>query len=130
MTSEISTSPNVKLLAIGYLASRCFKHLLSDIDMSIDLKLVLYSGRMKDEGSLRDHKVTKGSKIMLVGSTVSDVMSVSAPDPKVLKEEEKAAASASKEPLCKQKVCISFSDQLYLKYVVSGAGSAYGNVKC
>ncbi len=58
---------------------------------------------MKDECSLRDHKVTKSSKIMLVGSTVSDVMSVSAPDPKVLKEEEKAA-SASKLSLSKQKV--------------------------
>ena len=59
---------------------------------------------MKDESTLREQKVTKGSKIMLVGSTVNDIMSVTAPDPKVLKEEEKAAVAASKEPLSKQKV--------------------------
>ena len=50
------------------------------------------------------------SKIMLVGSTVTDVMSVTAPDPKVLKEEEKAAAAASgsKEPISRQKVLCTF----------------------
>jgi len=56
---------------------------------------------MKDDQTLREHKVVKGSKIMLVGSTVNDVLSVSAPDPKVLKQEEKEAIS--KEALCKQK---------------------------
>lgn len=64
---------------------------------------------MKDEATLREQKVTSGSKIMLVGSTVSDVMSVTAPDPKVLKEEEKKEAAAAKEPLCKQKVCRIFT---------------------
>ena len=58
---------------------------------------------MKDEATLRDQKVTGGSKIMLIGSTVSDVMSVTAPDPKVLKEEEKKEAAA-KEALSTQKV--------------------------
>ncbi len=66
--------------------------------------ICLTVGRMQDDKTLRDHKVSKSSKIMLVGSTVNDVMSVTAPDPKVLKEEEKAAASASKEPISKQKV--------------------------
>ncbi len=60
---------------------------------------------MPDDATLREQKVTSDSKIMLVGSTVTDVMSVTAPDPKVLKEEEKAAsASSSKEPICRQKV--------------------------
>ena len=62
-----------------------------------------FSGRMRDNETLRQHKVVKGSKIMLVGSTVNDVMSVTAPDPKVLKAEEKEAA-ASKTNLSKQKV--------------------------
>ena len=42
---------------------------------------------------------------MMVGSKMTDVMSVTPPDPKEIKEEEKAAAAAAKEPLCKQKVC-------------------------
>ncbi len=62
---------------------------------------------MQDDASLRENKVTKGSKIMLIGSTVSDVMSVSAPNPKVLKEEESQAAAARKEPLSKQKVTLN-----------------------
>ena len=52
--------------------------------------------------TLRQLKVTKGAKIMVVGSTLTAVMSVSAPDPKVLKQEE--AAVAQKEALCNQKV--------------------------
>ena len=59
---------------------------------------------MKDDVSLREHKVTKGSKIMMIGSTVNDLTTVVTPDPKVLKEEEKRAAAASKESFCKQKV--------------------------
>ena len=71
--------------------------------------LLLPPGRMPDEATLRDQKVTQDSKIMLVGSTVTDVMSVTAPDPKVLKEEEKAAtASSSKEPISGQKVFCPF----------------------
>ena len=46
----------------------------------------------------------KGARIMLIGSTVNDVMSVSAPDPKILKQEEKEAAAAAKQSLCKLKV--------------------------
>ena len=65
------------------------------------------SGRMKDEATLREQKVNKGARIMLVGSTVNDVMSVSAPDPKILKQEEKEAAAASKTALSKQKVTIA-----------------------
>lgn len=64
---------------------------------------------MKDEGTLRDHKVTKGSKIMLIGSTVNDVLAVSAPDPKALKAEMKAEEAAVKDPLSKQKVSFIFS---------------------
>ena len=62
---------------------------------------------MRDEATLREHKVANGSKIMLVGSTVSDVLSVSAPDPKALKAEMKAEEAATKEPLSKQKVTSS-----------------------
>ena len=59
---------------------------------------------MKDDVTLREHGVIKGSKIMVIGSTVTDVMSVSAPDAKTMKEIEKQNASAGKDPICKQKV--------------------------
>jgi len=59
---------------------------------------------MKDDATLREQKVVKGSKIMVIGSTVNDVMSVSAPDANTMKEIEKQNTAAAKEPLCKQKV--------------------------
>lgn len=62
---------------------------------------------MQDSKTLRESKVTPGCKVMVVGSTVSDIMSITAPDPKQLKEEEKAAEAASKEKLSAQKVCTS-----------------------
>ena len=34
---------------------------------------------MKDECSLRDLKVTSGAKMMVVGSTINDVITVQAP---------------------------------------------------
>ncbi len=72
------------------------------------------AGRMKDEATLRDQKVSPASRIMVVGSTVNDIMSVSAPDPKVLKQEEKEAAAANKQSLCQMKVSLSLSPSLSL----------------
>ena len=52
----------------------------------------------------QDLKVTKGTKIMMVGSTLDDVLAVSAtPNAQELKETSGATASAKKEPLSKQK---------------------------
>jgi len=60
-------------------------------------------GLAKDDSTLRDLKVTKSAKIMVVGSTMNDVLQVTnTPTQKELQEEEKAAAS--KEPLSEQKV--------------------------
>ena len=63
------------------------------------------AGKMQDDQTLREQKVIKGSKIMLIGSTVSDVMAVSPPDAETMKEIEKQAADTGKVPICKQKVC-------------------------
>ena len=68
------------------------------------LPSLLWKGRMKDDATLRENKVTNGSKIMVVGSTVTDVLAVNEPVRKPLKGNEKAEAVVSKEPLCKQKV--------------------------
>lgn len=62
-----------------------------------------FSGLAKDESTLKDLKVTKGAKIMVVGSTLNDVLSVSKPSPQELQEAAKASA-ATKEPLSQQKV--------------------------
>lgn len=67
--------------------------------------LVVGEGRMTDEATLRDHKLVNGAKIMVVGSTVNDIMAVNEPAGKVKTENSKVEATASKEPLCKQKVC-------------------------
>ena len=67
---------------------------------------------MPDDSTLREQRVTPGSKIMVVGSTVNDVMSVAVPDTKGIVEDEKNDASNSKELLCKQKVYILFSIKL------------------
>lgn len=65
------------------------------------MQKIMYKGLAKDESSLRDLKVIKGAKIMVVGSTMNDVLSVNAPNLKEIQEETKAASS--KEPLSQQK---------------------------
>jgi mannose/fructose/N-acetylgalactosamine-specific phosphotransferase system component IID len=63
-----------------------------------------YEGRMKDDATLRENKVTKGAKIMVVGSTVTEVLSVSEPAVKTSRDRDTVESTSSKEPLCKQKV--------------------------
>ncbi|CAL1545853.1 unnamed protein product [Lymnaea stagnalis] len=67
------------------------------------LQKIMYKGLARDEMTLRELKVVKGAKLMVVGSTLTDVLSVSAPTPKDLQAEEKAAAKVAKEPLSEQK---------------------------
>ena len=69
------------------------------------LLLWLFEGRMTDEATLRDHKLVNGSKVMVVGSTVDDIMAVNEPAAKAKTDTSKVEATASKDPLCKQKVC-------------------------
>lgn len=61
------------------------------------------SGLAKDDMTLEELKVTKGAKMMVVGSTLTDVLSISAPTTSDSKDDAKEAAS-SKEPLSQQKV--------------------------
>lgn len=71
---------------------------------SCQCMLLVVQGRMTDEATLRDHKLVNGSKIMVVGSTVNDIMAVNEPAAKAKTESSKVEATASKDPLCKQKV--------------------------
>ena len=70
----------------------------------VEFEEIRYTKNPPDEATLRELDVKKNSKIMLVGSTVTDVLSVSAPDMKTLKEDEKKEQASGKEPLSKQKV--------------------------
>ena len=49
---------------------------------------------LKDDSTLRDIKLTKGAKMMVVGSTIQDVLTVAPPDPESTKS---AASVASKD---------------------------------
>jgi len=59
---------------------------------------------MNDDATLRENKVTNGSKIMVVGSTINDVLAVTEPALKTHKQNDKFDTVSSKEPFCKQKV--------------------------
>ncbi|KAK2162509.1 hypothetical protein LSH36_97g05028 [Paralvinella palmiformis] len=78
-------------------------HIETLTNVPSSMQKVMFKGKMKDDATLREQKVVKGSKIMVIGSTVNDVMSVSAPDANTMKEIEKQNTAAAKEPLCKQK---------------------------
>jgi hypothetical protein len=73
------------------------------LNVNIDINLYYVLGLAKDESTLKDLKVTTGAKVMVVGSTLSDVLSISKPTQKELKETT-SAASTSKEPLSQLKV--------------------------
>ncbi|XP_064609055.1 ubiquitin domain-containing protein UBFD1-like isoform X2 [Liolophura sinensis] len=66
------------------------------------MQKLMFKGLAKDDVTLRDLKVTKGAKIMVVGSTLNDVLSVAPPSAQQLQEEAKAASSV-KESLSQQK---------------------------
>ena len=66
----------------------------------------MFAGLAKDESTLQELKVTKGAKIMVVGSTLTDVLAVNTPASTSFKDDDSPEAAASKEPLCKQKVSV------------------------
>ena len=50
--------------------------------------MLVGAGLMKDDQTLRDHKVGEGCKMMVVGSTLTDVMAVM-PPPSTAEKESK-----------------------------------------
>ncbi|PRD23044.1 UNVERIFIED_CONTAM: Ubiquitin domain-containing protein UBFD1 [Trichonephila clavipes] len=78
------------------------KHFESLIGVPASMQKVMYKGLCKDDKTLREVSITKGAKVMVVGSTLSDIIAVNTPSEQDLKEEK--AAAATKEPLCKQKM--------------------------
>lgn len=66
------------------------------------MQKIMYKGLAKDESTLQDLKVTSGAKVMVVGSTLNDVLSISKPSQKELKETT-TTTTTSKEPLSQLK---------------------------
>jgi len=73
-----------------------------DTGVAAGLQKLMWKGLMKDDTkTLRELGVKDGVKIMLVGSSIEDVMSTAtAPPPTEVKEEK--SEEVSKEPLCEQ----------------------------
>ncbi|KAM9744807.1 ubiquitin domain-containing protein UBFD1 [Menidia menidia] len=65
------------------------------------MQKVMYKGLLPEDKTLREIRVTTGAKIMVVGSTINDVLAVNTPK-EVIQQEVKAEEN-KKEPLCKQK---------------------------
>lgn len=66
------------------------------------MQKVMYKGLLPEDKTLRDIKITNGAKIMVVGSTINDVLAVNTP--KEVMQQEVKAEENKKEPLCRQKV--------------------------
>ena len=62
----------------------------------------MYKGLLPEDKTLREIKITNGAKVMVVGSTMNDVLAVNTPK-EVIQQEVKAEEN-KKEPLCSQKV--------------------------
>ncbi|NXC21373.1 UBFD1 protein, partial [Corythaeola cristata] len=65
------------------------------------MQKVMFKGLLPEEKTLREIKVTNGAKIMVVGSTINDVLAVNTP--KEAAQQEVKAEENKKEPLCRQK---------------------------
>ena len=69
------------------------------------MQKVMYKGLVPEDKTLREIKVTSGAKIMVVGSTINDVLAVNTP--KDAAQQDAKAEENKKEPLCRQKVSLS-----------------------
>ncbi|XP_068434494.1 ubiquitin domain-containing protein UBFD1 [Clinocottus analis] len=65
------------------------------------MQKVMYKGLLPEDKTLREIKITNGAKIMVVGSTINDVLAVNTP--KEVVQQEVKAEEDKKEPLCSQK---------------------------
>ncbi|XP_064478627.1 ubiquitin domain-containing protein UBFD1-like isoform X2 [Ornithodoros turicata] len=67
------------------------------------MQKLIYKGapKVEDSKTLQEVNITKGTKVMVVGSTLDDVLNLEVPTPEELKETTKQPA---KEPICRQKI--------------------------
>lgn len=81
------------------------------------MQKVMYKGLLPEDKTLREIKITNGAKIMVVGSTINDVLAVNTP--KEVVQQEVKAEENKKEPLCRQKVTFIASLQSEVKWLWS-----------
>ena len=80
-------------------------HLQPVIDIPPAMMKVMIKGLAKDEMTLRTLGVNKGSKVMVVGSSLNDVLAVSTtPSAHQIKEEEKAAKAKAESSSSREKM--------------------------
>ncbi|XP_062999290.1 ubiquitin domain-containing protein UBFD1 isoform X2 [Elgaria multicarinata webbii] len=65
------------------------------------MQKVMFKGLLPEEKTLREIKIISGAKIMVVGSTINDVLAVNTP--KDSTQQEVKSEETKKEPLCRQK---------------------------
>ncbi|XP_034987572.1 ubiquitin domain-containing protein UBFD1 isoform X1 [Zootoca vivipara] len=65
------------------------------------MQKVMFKGLLPEDKTLREIKVINGAKIMVVGSTINDVLAVNTP--KDAAQQEVKSEETKKEPLCRQK---------------------------
>ena len=78
-------------------------HLADIINVPNTMQKVMIKGLAKDEMTLRQVGVTNGSKVMVVGSTITDILEVNK-KPTVQQLKEEAQAEAAKEAWSEQKL--------------------------
>jgi len=78
-------------------------HLAEIISVPNTMQKIMIKGLAKDEMTLRKLGVTRGSKVMVIGSTLNDVLEV-AKKPSTQQLKEEAAEAAAKEAWSEQKV--------------------------
>ncbi|KAI8494966.1 ubiquitin domain-containing protein UBFD1-like isoform X1 [Branchiostoma floridae x Branchiostoma belcheri] len=79
------------------------KHIHSLTGIPPAMQKLMYKGLAQDQKTLRELKVTKGAKMMVVGSTLDDVVAATTVDKEAIKEEEKKEKS-QKESFSSQKL--------------------------
>lgn len=78
-------------------------HLADIINVPNTMQKVMIKGLAKDEMTLRQVGVTNGSKVMVVGSTITDILEVNK-KPSAQQMKEEAQAEAAKEAWSEQKL--------------------------
>ncbi|KAK7069819.1 Ubiquitin domain-containing protein ubfd1 [Halocaridina rubra] len=79
------------------------EHLSTIINVLPAMQKVMIKGLAKDEKTLRELGVTPGSKVMVVGSKLDDVVSVNTPKSENATTDKSSSSTSTKEPLCRQK---------------------------
>jgi len=80
------------------------KQLQGLVGVPDSMQKLMYKGLLQDDQTLGGVGITKGVKVMLVGSTLNDVLAVSVVNKQDASDDKSSSDASSKEPLCRQKM--------------------------